>query len=348
VQLKKTETDKDSLSDQLQPAVSFEDIDRASRVLSGYSHLTPVHTSRYLNHVCDADVFLKCENFQRTGAFKFRGAFNALSALARESDVEGVLTYSSGNHGQALSLAGQILGIPVSVIMPDDAPDIKKRATAGYGATIISYNKFEITREALAIRIASEKKLPIIPPYNHVDVVAGQGTVCKELHEEIDGLDLLLVPCGGGGLLSGSAIATKHINPSCRVIGVEPANADDATRSFRSGSIQTVDNPDTVADGARTPYLGSITFPLIMQNVDDMVTVSEASIISSMALIWERMKLIVEPTGALALAALIEKKIDVSGARVGVVVSGGNVDVRTAISLFERFASPNLQTGITR
>jgi len=328
--------------------VSFENVARAADLLSGYARLTPVHTSTYLNQLCGAEVFLKCENFQRTGAFKFRGAFNALSMLAQDGRPSGVLTYSSGNHGQALSLAGQLLNIPVSVIMPDDAPEIKKKATEGYGSTIILYDKFEITREALASQIASEKGFPIIPPYNHVDVVAGQGTVCKEFHDQIEGLDVILAPCGGGGLLSGSAIATKYLNPTCKIIGVEPENADDATRSFRTGTIQSVENPDTVADGARTPYLGEITFPIILQYVHDMVTVSEQSIISAMALVWERMKLIIEPTGALALAALIEKKVNYPGARVGVIMSGGNVDIRTVSSLFAQLPSDTVFGNISK
>lgn len=316
--------------------VSFEDIEQASSILSGHSRITPVHSSAFLDEVAGAAVFLKCENFQRTGAFKFRGAFNALSNLSQKDRKRGVLTYSSGNHAQALSLAGAILGVHVIVVMPNDAPAVKKRATAGYGAEIIFYDTADATREVLAAEIAASRGVPVIPPYDHVDIIAGQGTVCLEFHDQIDGLDFVLTPCGGGGLLSGSAIATKTLNPDCAVVGVEPAAADDATRSYRTGILQSVRNPDTVADGARTPYLGKITFPIIRQYVDDMVTVSEESIIAAMALVWERMKLVIEPTGALGLAALLEGKIDADGARIGVVVSGGNVDIRTVSSLFAR------------
>ena len=344
MQLKKPEQIGHPFSSETAPVESSIDIEHAARVLDGHSRLTPVHTSSYLNHVCDADVFLKCENFQRTGSFKFRGAFHALSRLPSNTCKNGVLTYSSGNHAQALSHAGAILGIPIIVVMPVDAPVIKKQATEEYGAEIIFYDKSETTREILAAEISTKRGLPVIPPYNHVDVIAGQGTVCKEFHTQIEELDYLLAPCGGGGLLSGCAIATKHVNPDCRVIGVEPAAADDATRSFHTGTIQTVHNPDTVADGARTPYLGHITFPIIRQYVDEMVTVSEESIISAMALVWERLKLVIEPTGALALAALIEKKVAASGARVGVVVSGGNVDIRTVSSLFERLPNGDFST----
>ena len=281
-----------------------------------------------------ATVFVKCENFQRTGAFKFRGAYNAMSRL-RESDKErGVLTYSSGNHAQAIALAGRLLGVSTTIIMPDDAPAIKKAATEGYGARVISYDKHETTREALAADIAEKHGMTIIPPYDHPHVVAGQGTVGLELMQAAHELDYLFVCCGGGGLLSGCAIATKHLQPDCQVIGVEPEAGDDATRSFHTGSLQKVHNPETIADGARTPYLGKVTFPLVLRYADNMITVSDSELVSAMRFFWERTKLIVEPTGALATAGMLSGQIDVKGARVGVVISGGNVDLQSACALF--------------
>ena len=318
--------------------VRFEDIESAVTTIRGTANATPVLTSRTLNSTIGGTAFIKCENFQRTGAFKFRGAFNALSRLSPVEQARGVLTYSSGNHAQAVALAGSLLAVPTTVIMPDDAPVIKKTATEQYGASVIFYDKNTCTRESLAQEISAERGLPIIPPYNHPLVIAGQGTVGLELLTVVDDLDILLVCCGGGGLLSGCALAAKHIQPSCRVIGVEPAAADDACRTFHSGELQTVRNPDTIADGARTPYLGSITFPLVMRYVDDMVSVSEESILRAMKFYWERMKIIVEPTGALALAALLDGTVQAAGNRVGIVVSGGNVDLKTALDLFNRLS----------
>ena len=276
-----------------------------------------------------AKVFFKCENFQRMGAFKFRGAYNALSQLSAEEQRRGVIAYSSGNHAQAVALAGRMLGIAATIVMPADAPKVKLEATRGYGADVVLYGENE-DREKLASRISSERGLSLIPPYDHAHIVAGQGTAAKELIEDAGPLDLLLVPCGGGGLLSGCAVAAKHLNPGCRVIGVEPAAGDDATRSFRTRTLQTVSNPVTIADGARTPSLGKLTFPLVMRYVDDMLTVTDEQLLKAMFFLWERMKLVVEPTGALAACALLEKKLDAKGKRVGVVLSGGNVDLAWA------------------
>lgn len=316
------------------PPISFNDILSASDVLSGKANSTPVITSRTLDAMTGATVFVKCENFQRTGAFKFRGAYNAMSRM-QESDKEmGVLTYSSGNHAQAIALAGSLLGVATTIIMPDDAPAIKKAATEGYGATVITYDKHETTREALAAEIAAERGMTVIPPYDHPHVVAGQGTVGLELMQAAHDLDMLFVCCGGGGLLSGCAIASKHLQPGCKVVGVEPEAGDDATRSFHTGTLQKVHNPETIADGARTPYLGTITFPLVLKYVDDMITVSDEALVEAMRFYWERAKLVVEPTGALALAGLLSGKIDVKGARVGIVISGGNVDLERALELF--------------
>lgn len=314
--------------------VSFADIESAAERLRGVAHRTPVVTSRTLDGMAGGQVFLKAESFQRAGAFKFRGAYNALSRLSPSEKGRGVLSYSSGNHAQALALAARELGIPATIIMPDDAPAVKFNATEGYGAEIIRYRRSEITREELAARISSERRLPIIPPYDHPHIVAGQGTAALELIQESGELDLLLAPCGGGGLLSGSAVAAKYLLPRSRVIGVEPSAADDAARSLRSGTLQSVRDPETIADGARTPSLGNVTFPLVLKHVDDIVTVSEEAIIRAMRFLWERMKLVVEPTGALALAALLDGAVSAEGLRVGVIISGGNVDVRKAAEWF--------------
>lgn len=318
---------------------TYADVEAAAARLKGIANRTPVLSSRTFDRLTGAPVFFKCENFQRSGAFKFRGAYNALKRIADAGKAKGVLTYSSGNHAQALAMAGGLLGISTTIIMPSDAPAVKVAATRGYGAEIILYDRSETTREALGRQLSEERGLPIVPPYDHPDVIAGQGTAARELFEETGPLDLLLVCCGGGGLLSGSAIAAKTLSPGCRVIGVEPAQADDATRSFHTGTLQTVHNPDTVADGARTPSLGKITFPLVRRYVDDMVTVSEASILRAMFFLWERMKIVVEPTGALAAAALLDGTVHAEGRRTGVLVSGGNVDLRHALELFQRLES---------
>lgn len=316
--------------------VSYTDLQAAALRLSGIANRTPVLTSRSVNQRTNSQVFFKCENFQRTGSFKFRGAYNALAQLSDEQKQCGVITYSSGNHAQAIALSGQLLNIPTTIVMPDDAPTVKQAATRGYGAEVILYNRLETNREEFANNIASDRSLTLIPPYDHPHVVAGQGTAAKELIEEVGALDLLLVCCGGGGLLSGSAIAAKALSPNCKVIGVEPQLADDATRSFHTKTLQTVRNPNTIADGARTPYLGKITFPLVLHYVDDMVTVSEDAILRTMFYLWERLKIVVEPTGALAAAALLEGIITLSNANIGVIISGGNVDIKQIGKLFER------------
>jgi threonine dehydratase len=266
------------------------------------------------------------------GAFKFRGAYNALSQLSADEKRRGVIAHSSGNHAQAIALSGRMLGVPATIVMPLDAPKVKLDATRGYGAEVVTYDPQTESREELAKRIGAERGLTLVPPYDHPHIVAGQGTAAKELIEDAGPLDLLLAPCGGGGLLSGCAIAAKHLNPDCRVIGVEPAAGDDATRSFRSKTLHSVRNPDTIADGARTPSLGRITFPLVLANVDDMLTVTDDELLKSMFFLWERMKMLVEPTGALAACALLERKLEAKGKRVGVVISGGNVDLDWAFA----------------
>ncbi|MBO0349394.1 threo-3-hydroxy-L-aspartate ammonia-lyase [Phormidium pseudopriestleyi FRX01] len=309
-------------------SVNYGNIEAAANHLRGVAHKTPVMTSRTVNEMTQNQVFFKCENFQRTGSFKFRGAYNALVQLSKEEKQQGVLAYSSGNHAQAIALASQLLGISATIIMPEDAPEVKQKATREYGAEVILYDKQEISREELAATLSRDRALTVIPPYNRAEVIAGQGTTAKELIEEVGELDTLLVCCGGGGLLSGCAIAAKTLSPGCQVIGVEPANADDAARSFHSKQLHRVHNPDTIADGARTPSLGELTFPLILHYVDDLVTVSELAILQTMFFLWERMKIVVEPTGALAAAALLEGMISLRDRRVGVIISGGNVDVR--------------------
>jgi len=314
--------------------VDYADVADAAARLDGVVHRTPVMTSRTLDAWVDAEVLLKCENFQRTGAFKIRGAYNAMAQMDDAQNKRGVLTYSSGNHAQAVALAGQTLGIPATIVMPEDAPQVKLDATRGYGAEIIPYDPAETTREALAQDIADDRGLPILPPYDHPHVVAGQGTAGDELMQQAGALDALLVCCGGGGLLSGCAIAAKHHAPGCTVIGVEPAAGDDATRSFHSGTLQTVHNPDTIADGARTPYLGDVTFPLVLEYADDMVTVTDDALRRAMHFLWQRMKMVVEPTGALAVAALLSGTVPGDGRRIGALISGGNVDLQRAAELF--------------
>jgi len=306
---------------------TFADVESAARQILNVANPTPVANSRTVNRRTGADVFFKCENQQRGGAFKFRGAYNALSRLSRDERLRGVVTFSSGNHAQAIALAGQVLDIPRVIVMPSDAPAVKKTATEGYGGEIVLYDRDREDREAIGRRLAAERGLTLIPPYDHAHVIAGQGTAARELFEEAGALDFLFVPCGGGGLLSGSALAARAMAPACRVIGVEPAAGDDATRSFRTKTLQTVHNPKTVADGARTPSLGSLTFPLVLANVDDMATVDDTTLLRTMFFLWERMKLVVEPTGALAAAAAIEGTTSIRGARVGVILSGGNVDL---------------------
>jgi len=316
--------------------VTYDDVKAAAERLRAVAHRTPVATSRTLDERLSARLFLKCENLQRAGAFKFRGAYNAIAKLAPAERGRGILTYSSGNHAQAIALASRLLGASATIVMPENAPAAKRRATEGYGARIVAYDPAKEKREEIAEALRREGDPVLVPPYDHADVIAGQGTAAKELLEEVGELDLLLVPCGGGGLLSGSALSARALAPRCRVIGVEPELADDATRSFRTGALHTVSNPPTIADGARTPSLGKLTFPLVRQNVDDMVTVADDELVRAMRFVWERMKLVVEPTGVLGLAAALTGKVDVAGKRVGVILSGGNVDLGYALELFRR------------
>jgi threonine dehydratase len=307
--------------------VSFDDVVAAAERIRGMALRTPIMTSRTLDERLGARLFLKCENLQRTGAFKFRGAYNAVARLAPEELARGVLAYSSGNHAQAIALASRLVGARATVVMPQDAPPAKRRATEGYGARVVSYDPRTERREDVALRLQAEGNPVLIPPFDHVDVIAGQGTAALELIEDVGSLDVLLVCCGGGGLLSGSALAARRLAPRCRVIGVEPELGDDATRSFKTGILATVQDPATIADGARTPSLGDLTFPLVRQYVDDMVTVSDAALVRALIFALERLKVVVEPTGVLGLAAALERRVEIAGRRVGVILSGGNVDL---------------------
>ncbi len=306
----------------------FNLVKAAQQRLQGQAHVTPVVTSQTLNRIAGAEVFLKCESFQRMGAFKFRGAYNAMSQLTDQQKKRGVITHSSGNHAQAVALVGRLLGIQTTVVMPDNAPAVKRTATEEYGATVVDYNPAETTREKISEDLLSEHDYALVPPYDHINIVAGQGTAALELFEKVKAVDMLLVPCGGGGLLSGSAIAAKGINPACQVTGIEPELADDATKSFHTGKLHTVKNPPTIADGTRTPSLGKLTFALVQEYVDDMKTVSENAIIEAVKFLFYRMKLVVEPSGALGVAALLSGAVKPKG-HVGVIISGGNMDGRT-------------------
>ena len=324
------------MNDAARPApVSYDDVAAAADRLEGVAHRTPVATSRLFDELTGAEVFFKCENLQRMGAFKFRGAYNALSQLDADERRRGVVAFSSGNHAQAVALAGQLLGIPRVIVMPADAPAVKVAGTRAYGAEVVFYDRAAgQSRQELAAKIAAERGSIVIPPFDHAHVIAGQGTAAKELIEDIGALDDLYVPTGGAGLLSGSAVAATHLSPGIRVIGVEPAGGDDAARSFRSKTLQRVDNPQTIADGARTESLGSLTFPLVLRHVSDIITVTDEQIVEAMRFLWERMKLVVEPTGALAVAGVMSGAIPVRDRRVGIILSGGNVDLKAAAALF--------------
>lgn len=303
----------------------FDQVQAAAARLHGIAHRTPIVTSRTLNARVGAEVLLKCENLQRVGAFKFRGAYNAISGLSEAEKARGVIAYSSGNHAQAVALVGQLLGVRTVIVMPDNAPVTKRAATQGYGATVISYDPHTQSRESLAAELAAEQGYTLIPPYDHPDIIAGQGTAALELLTDGGPLAQLLVPCGGGGLLSGCAVAAAGCAPSCQVIGIEPELADDATRSFQTGILHTVHNPPTIADGTRTPSLGKLTFKLVRAHVHAMQTVSEEAITEAVRFLFYRLKLVVEPSGVLGVAALLSGAVTPQG-RVGVILSGGNID----------------------
>lgn len=306
---------------------TYADVAEAARRIEGFAHRTPVLTSRTVNAELQAEVFFKCENFQRMGAFKFRGAFNALSCLTEAQRKAGVVTFSSGNHAQAIALSARILGIPATIIMPHDAPAAKVAATKGYGGNVVMYDRYTEDREAIGKRLSEEHGLTLIPPYDHAHVIAGQGTATKELIEDVGPLDILFTPLGGGGLLSGSALAAHALAPECRVYGVEPEAGNDGQRSFRGGEIVHIDTPKTIADGAQTQHLGKLTFAIIRREVADILTASDAELVEAMRFFAARMKIVVEPTGCLGFAAARAFKDDLKGKRVGIVISGGNVDM---------------------
>lgn len=303
----------------------LKSIQEAQQRLRGQAHVTPIVTSRTLNDLTGAEIFLKCENLQRIGAFKFRGAFNAISQLDDQQKKKGVITFSSGNHGQAVALVCRLLGIHATVVMPRNVSPAKRAACEGYQAEVVLCEPANPSREEVCKRLQEHHGYALIPPFDHLDVIAGQGTAAMEMFDELKSLDALITPCGGGGLLSGTAVAAKHRDPRCRVIGIEPELGDDATRSFRTKTLQTVKNPPTIADGTRTASLGKFTFPLVLEFVDDMQTVSEEAIKEAVRWLFYRTKLVVEPSGALGVAALLSGAVRPCG-RVGVILSGGNVD----------------------
>jgi threonine dehydratase len=312
---------------------TFDDVLAASARLSGQSHRTPVMTSRTINAQLGAEVFFKCENFQRTGSFKFRGAFNALSRFTEVQRRAGVVAFSSGNHAQAIALAANILGMPATIVMPHDAPANKMAAARGYGGKVIVYDRYKEDREAIGRDLATRYGLTLIPPYNHAEVIAGQGTAAQELFDEVVSLDACFVPLGGGGLLAGSSLAARALAPGCKIYGVEPAAGNDGQQSLRSGAIVRIDTPQTIADGAQTQHLGKFTFPIIQSHVQDVLTVSDAELVDGMRFFATRMKVTVEPTGCLGFAGAHAMKGELRGRRVGIIVSGGNVDTERFCSL---------------
>ncbi|AKM31044.1 serine dehydratase [Pandoraea faecigallinarum] len=308
-------------------AITYGDVVAAHDRIRQAAHRTPVLTSRTADAMAGASLFFKAENFQRMGAFKFRGAYNAISQFTAEQKRAGVLAFSSGNHAQAIALSARELGVPAVILMPHDAPQMKVDATRGYGAEVILYDRYQEDREMLASRLATERGMTLIPPYDHPHVMAGQGTAAKELIEDAGELDVLVVCLGGGGLLSGSAVAARALNPNIEIYGVEPEAGNDGQQSFRADKVVHIDTPRTIADGAQTQHLGQYTFPVIRSLVDDILTVSDDELVSTMQFFASRMKIVVEPTGCLAAAAVLHGKIDVRGKRAGIVLSGGNVDL---------------------
>ena len=312
---------------------TYDDVVAAAGRIAGIAHRTPVLTSRILDEELGAQVFFKCENLQRMGAFKFRGAYNALAQFDATQRKAGVIAFSSGNHAQGIALAARELGMPATIVMPQDAPAAKIAATQGYGANVVFYDRYTQDREQITRDLAERDGLTMIPPYDHADVLAGQGTAAKELFEEVGELDAFFVCLGGGGLLSGSALSTRALSPKCKLYGVEPEAGNDGQQSFRSGSIVHIDTPQTIADGAQTQHLGKITFPIIRRDVDDILTVSDAQLVDAMRFFATRMKLVVEPTGCLGFAAARARAAELKGKKVGVLISGGNVDMERFCSL---------------
>jgi threo-3-hydroxy-L-aspartate ammonia-lyase len=312
---------------------TYEDVAQAAERILGVAHRTPVLTSRTVNEEFGAEIFFKCENMQRMGAFKFRGGYNALAKFSPEQRRAGVVAFSSGNHAQAIALSAKILGMPATIVMPQDAPAAKVAATRGYGATVVTYDRYTEDREQIGRELAEKHGLTLIPPYDHADVIAGQGTAAKELFEEVGPLDAFFVCLGGGGLLSGSALATRALSPGCLLYGVEPEAGNDGQQSLRTGEIVHIDTPRTIADGAQTQHLGQLTFPIIQRDVDDILTVSDEELVACMRFFAERMKIVVEPTGCLGFAAARRMKEQLKGKKVGILISGGNIDLGRFASL---------------
>jgi threonine dehydratase len=305
---------------------SFKDIRDAAERIRPFAHRTPIFTCDSLDRELGVKIFLKCENFQKVGAFKFRGACNAVFSLSDADAAKGVVAHSSGNHAQALALAARLRGIPAYIVMPSNAPEVKKAAVKGYGAKITFCEPTLEARESTQKEIIDRVGAREIHPYDNFQVIAGQGTAGMELMQDVPDLDVVIAPVGGGGLLSGTSISVTEISPRTRVIGAEPKNADDAFRSFAAGKIIPSQNPNTIADGLLTS-LGELTFPIIRERVEKIVTVDEESIVAAMRFVWERTKLIIEPSSAVAIAVLWEKKANLQGQKVGIIISGGNVDL---------------------
>ncbi|WP_186145689.1 threo-3-hydroxy-L-aspartate ammonia-lyase [Burkholderia gladioli] len=312
---------------------TYADVAAAAERIAGHAHRTPVLTSRTVDDELGAQVFFKCENLQRIGAFKFRGAFNALSRFSEAQRKTGVVAFSSGNHAQAIALAARLLGMPATIVMPHDAPAAKVAATRGYGGRVVIYDRYRDDREQIGRELAEKEGLTLIPPYDHADVIAGQGTAAAELFQEVGALDAVFAPLGGGGLLSGTALATRELSPGAELYGVEPEAGNDGQQSFASGSIVHIDTPKTIADGAQTQHLGNLTFPIIRRDVNAILTASDAELVECMRFFASRMKMLVEPTGCLSFAAARQRKAQLEGKRVGIIVSGGNVDLEKFCAL---------------
>ncbi|WP_186102710.1 threo-3-hydroxy-L-aspartate ammonia-lyase [Burkholderia gladioli] len=312
---------------------TYADVAAAAERIAGHAHRTPVLTSRTVDEALGAQVFFKCENFQRMGAFKFRGAFNALSRFSEAQRKHGVVTFSSGNHAQAIALSARLLGMPATIVMPHDAPVAKVAATRGYGGRVVIYDRYRDDREQIGRQLAEKEGLTLIPPYDHADVIAGQGTAAAELFQEVGALDAVFAPLGGGGLLSGTALATRELSPGAELYGVEPEAGNDGQQSFAAGSIVHIDTPKTIADGAQTQHLGNLTFQIIRRDVDAILTASDAELVEGMRFFASRMKILVEPTGCLSFAAARQRKAQLEGKRVGIIVSGGNVDLEKFCAL---------------
>lgn len=312
---------------------TYADVAAAAERIAGHAHRTPVLTSRTVDEELGAQVFFKCENLQRMGAFKFRGAFNALSRFSEAQRKHGVVTFSSGNHAQAIALSARLLGMPATIVMPHDAPAAKVAATRGYGGRVVIYDRYRDDREQIGRELAEKEGLTLIPPYDHADVIAGQGTAAAELFQEVGALDAVFAPLGGGGLLSGTALATRELSPGAELYGVEPEAGNDGQQSFAAGSIVHIDTPKTIADGAQTQHLGKLTFQIIRRDVNAILTASDAELVEGMRFFASRMKMLVEPTGCLSFAAARQRKAQLEGKRVGVIVSGGNVDLEKFCAL---------------